>query len=74
MARLAKAWQYLIFTALVGVLLAFLGWIWFESRSSLRRQGLAHRAAEPAVAAATENLTPAQTGQLQQLLRAMLGS
>ena len=34
----------------------------------------AHRAAEPAITRATENLTPAQTRQLQHLLRAMLGS
>jgi len=34
----------------------------------------ARRAAEPAMTEATENLTPAQTRQLQHLLRAMLGS
>ena len=34
----------------------------------------AHRAAEPAVTRATENLTSAQTRQLQHLLRAMIGS
>ena len=33
----------------------------------------AHRAAGPAVTAATRNLTAAQTAQLQLLLRAMLG-
>jgi DNA-binding MarR family transcriptional regulator len=33
----------------------------------------AHRAAEPATTEATENLTPAQTRQLQHLLRAMVG-
>ena len=34
----------------------------------------ARHAAEPAVTEATANLTPAQTRQLQQLLRTMLGS
>ena len=34
----------------------------------------AHRAAGPAVVEATANLTAAQTRQLQQLLRALLGS
>jgi len=33
----------------------------------------ARHAAEPAIAGATANLTPAQTRQLQQLLRAMVG-
>ena len=34
----------------------------------------AYRAAEPAINGATENLTPAQTRELLQLLRTMLGS
>jgi DNA-binding MarR family transcriptional regulator len=33
----------------------------------------AHRAAEPAASAATATLTPAQTRQLEQLLRTMVG-